>query len=114
MLECIQLCPQMHDFHVRKGGNLQINIGGRPCGITEGAEGKGSIPHYTKGNMKCACQYLGCFWCEAVCEGDILSFYLLKELGLPVGLSTTVIPLTSAEVLFYTLNWPYTNENLSA
>lgn len=88
---------------------MQINIGGRPCRIIEGAEGKGrtvrasvSIPHYTKVNMKtkCACQYLGCFWCAAVCEEHALSFYLLRELGLPMGLSTTAVSLTSTEVFF--------------
>lgn len=100
---------------------MQINIGGRPCRIIEGAEGKGSrasvsIPHYIKVNMKTklACLYLGCFWCAAVSEGDNLYFYLLKELGLPVGLFTTVVPLTSAKVFFYALNWLYPKENLSA
>lgn len=122
--KCIQLCPERHHFHVRKGGNFQISIGGRPCRIIEGAEGKGSrrtvrasvsTPHCIKVNMKTkfACLYLGCFWCTDVCEGDTLIFYFLKELGLSVGLFTTV-PLTSAEVLFYTLKWAYPDENPSA
>lgn len=39
--KCIQLCAEINNFYVRKGDHFQISIGGRPCKIIEGGEGKG-------------------------------------------------------------------------
>lgn len=75
---------EIYNFHVRKGNSLQSNIVGRPCRITEEAEGKGNrrkmkasvnFPQSMKVNMKTRSAYVysGCFSCTVTCEGNRLS-----------------------------------------